>query len=157
MSEYNHLHVPDDPTFASPSTRVRPRSPHDIDDGLDAFIFNFQPTNPPTLLDIDVANGVRQYPADHPLATTAAATATSAPPTTSMEEQMQRLQQLALDQQKAIEAGNEYANKQAENLQQSSRKLEEAQQTIERLTQAFERLSQQQQQQPQPLTLHQPL
>ena len=55
---------------------------------------------------------------------------------------MQQLQKLALDQQKAMEAGNAFANKQAEQLRESTGKLEKTQRTIDRLTQAFERMSQ---------------
>ena len=60
----DHPHIPHNENFLSPAPRRRhrPASPVDEDLGLDSH-FNFQPSRPLSLLDIDVYNGVRSYPA----------------------------------------------------------------------------------------------
>ena len=160
----DHPHVSSfDPTFLSTPARrrYRPASPLAEEEGLPRF--SFQSTQVPSLLDIDVRNGVRVYPT-LPTATSAATAPTTAPtaaaPTAtaimSAEEQMQQMIQLQANQQKQMEAANEFASRQAEQLLESQRQLQQAHEHLSRLTEAFESLSTQQreqQQQPRPLTL----
>ena len=149
----DHPHVPAiDPAFlSSPARRrYRPASPLAEEEGLSPQ-FTFQSNQVPSLLDIDVRNGVRSYPTASvaPPAATAATTAANM----SAEEQMRTMAELNAAQQKQMDAANAFANRQAEQLMDSQRQLQQAQEQIKKLTDAFESLSTQQQQQPRPLTL----
>ena len=145
MSNSNdHPHVPFDPSLLSTPARrrYRPSSPYDIDDGLESQ-FNFTPSRPVTLLDIDVRNGVRSYPQSTTatmFGATAAAGATGVAEMT-LEEKLVHLTKLAEMQQKQMEEANAFASRQAEQLQASQQQLIESQQTVQRLSNAFESLS----------------
>ena len=142
MSRDNHLRVPDDPA-SRPQRRIpRPSSPYDVDDGLES-LFNFpSPTRRPSLRDIDIANGVPRSPPHSSF---------SLPqqPTMAMsEEQIQQLQELALQQAKALEESarqlqevKSYSDGQTEQLRESQRQLEMAHNNITDLTSAFRDLS----------------
>ena len=67
----------------------------------------------------------------------------------SLEDKLLQLQQLSETQQKHMQEANDFAIRQAEQLQESQRQLQQSQQTVSRLTEAFQALSQQ----PPPLTL----
>ena len=149
----DHPHVSSfDPSFLSTPARrrYRPASPLDEDEGPSNH-FSFQSTQVPSLLDIYVRNGVRSYPdqATAPTATAAPATADRM----SAEEQLAKMAELHLAQQKQMDAANVFANRQAEQLLESQRQLQQAQEHIKKLSDAFESLSTRQQQEPRPLTL----
>ena len=157
----DHPHVSSfDPAFlSSPARRrYRPASPFQEEEGLSPQRFSFQSTQVPSLLDIDVRNGVRSYPIVS--AAASAAAAATAAVSMSTDEQLARMMELQANQQKQMEAANEFATRQANQLLESQRQLQQAQDHISRLTEAFESLStsqreqqQHQQQQPRPLTL----
>ena len=65
------------------------------------------------------------------------------------EEQLAQLRAIAEQQQQQMVDANNFAQRQAAQLEESQRQLQESQQTISRLTEAFQALSSQ----PQPLTL----
>ena len=137
MSNHNgqddHPHVPAfDPSFLSTPARrrYRPSSPADHDEGPNPH-FMFQSNQVLSLLDIDVANGVRSYP-DQPTPATAASASTTAAYSMSAEEQLAKMAELNAAQQKQMDAANLFANRQAEQLLDSQRQLQAAQQQIEK-------------------------
>ena len=126
-------------------SRYRPSSPYDEDDGLNS-IFNFPETNPVTLLDIDVRNGVRSYPTPAmDLRGAAAAAQQQQVPLNieemTLEQKFVHLTQLAENQQKQMHRANDFPSRQAEQLLASQQQLRESQETLQRLTAAFETLS----------------
>ena len=148
----DHLHVPSGSFSPHQRPRYRQNSPFAEEEGLEPR-FSFESTQVPSLLDIDVRNGVRTYPATS--VATSAATASAEASIMSAQEQLAAMAELQAAQQQQMEAANTFANKQTEQLIESRRQLELAQQQISRLTEAFESLSTQQPQQPRPLTLTQ--
>ena len=149
----DHPHISSvDPDFlSSPARRrYRPASPFQEEEGLPVR-FSFHSTQVPSLLDIDVRNGVRSYPTQPTAAIATTASTTAA--IMSADEQLAKMAELHAAQQKQMEAANIFANRQAEQLLDSQRQLQAAQDQIERLTNAFEALSSRQQQEPRPLTL----
>ena len=91
------------------------------------------PSRPISLLDIDVRNGVRVYPAIPPaLPVMDLAAAAGAVPLAemTMEEKVLHLTRLAEAQQKQMQEANDFANRQAEQLRIS-------QDTVQQLTAAF--------------------
>ena len=90
-----HLHVPNDPHFQSPaSRRPRPRSPHDIDQGLESLFHFSSPTRRPSLREIDIANGVQRSPSPTALL--------QQPIMATAEQQIQQLRELAEAQNQQI-------------------------------------------------------
>ena len=140
MSNNSHLRVPYDPAFRS---QRRPHSPaFDEEEGLDNNVFTFpSPTRRPSLREIDIANGVPRSPSP--------SSAFIQQPTMSMtEEQIKQLQELALQQAKALEESarqlqevKSYSDGQTEQLRESQRQLELAHNNIADLTSAFRDLS----------------
>ena len=152
----HHLHVPSGSFSPQQRPRYRQNSPFAEEEGLEPH-FSFESAQVPSLLDIDVRNGVRTYPAA-PVATSVAASAATASAEASImsaQEELARMAELNANQQRQMDAANIFANKQTEQLLESRRQLELAQQQISKLTEAFESLSTQQPQQPRPLTLTQ--
>lgn len=144
MSYNQHLHVPDDLSIQSPRRRPRPTSPCHPDEGLEQQ-FDFETASQPiSLRDIDIGNGVRRSPSP---------TARPLPPpsTMSAEERIAQLTELAEKQQRRMDEANEFANRQNAQLAESQRQLAQAQQTVLNLTNAFQAMSTQ----PQPLTMTQ--
>ena len=135
-----HPHVPAG-TLTPAQRQQRPASPIDIDEELDSRL-NFTPSQQPTLLDIDVRNGVRAYPPpvmDFNNGNNTEAVAAVA--TMTLDEKVVHLTRLAEAQQKQMEAANNFAARQAEQLQNSQQQLADSQQMLRSLTQAFESLS----------------
>ena len=141
MGDDDHLRVPNDPAFRSQRRIPRPASPHDVDDGLESLFSFPSPSRRPTLRDIDIANGIRRSPPH----------SSSLPqqPTMAMtDEQIKQLQELALQQAKALEESarqlqevKSYSDGQTEQLRESQRQLELAHNNIADLTTAFRDLS----------------
>ena len=121
----DHPHVPLDPNFLSTPARrrYRPSSPIAKDHGPDPH-FSFTTSRPVSFLDIDVRNGVRQYP--QPNMDLAGASAANIAEMT-MEQKVLHLTQLAEAQQRQMQEANEYARRQDEQLRQS-------QDTVQQLT-----------------------
>ena len=150
----DHPHVTQDLHFLSTPfrRRYRPSSPFAEEEGLEPPQFDFPATRPLTLLDIDVRNGVREYPQPIMFQGSDAAAAAAAPtlPLAEMtlEQRLLHLTQLAETQQKQMQAANEFANRQAEQLrashdqlQQQAQQLRDSQATVDRLSNAFQSLS----------------
>ena len=146
----DHLHVPSGSFSPSHRPRFRANSPLAEEEGLGPR-FSFDSTQVPSLLDIDIRNGIRSHTTNPSAAS--AATAATAAVRMSAEEQLAKMAELNAAQQKQMDAANAFANRQAEQLMESQRQLNLAQQHIQKLSDAFESLSTQQQQQPPPLTL----
>ena len=153
-----HPHVTIDPSFLSTPARrrYRPASPAAEEEGLDS-IFNFTESRPLTLLDIDVRNGVRQYPPAMPPPDNMMAGAMAQIPITEMtlEQRLLHLTQLAEEQNRQMTQVREFANSQTEALKASrdqldrqAQQLYDSQQQVSQLTTAFEALSTQ----PRPLS-----
>ena len=148
----DHPHVSSyDPSFLSapPRRRFRPNSPDAEEEGLGPR-FSFQDNRVPSLLDLDVRRGVRQYPQPAMELLGAAAAAPTAPNIAemSLDQKVIHLTQLAEAQQRQMQAANDFANRQAEQLkssydqlQQQQQQLQDSRDTISRLTSAFESLS----------------
>lgn len=96
------------------------------------------PSRPISLLDIDVRNGVRAYPAIPPALPVmdlgAAAAAGQQLTEMSLEEKLLHLTRLAETQQKQMQEANDFANRQAEQLRRS-------QEQVSQLTSAFQQLA----------------
>ena len=145
MGDDEHLRVPLDPAFRSQRRLPRPASPHDVDDGLESLFAFPSPTRRPSLREIDIANGVLRSPSPSSLP----AFSFNQQPTMAMtEEQIQQLQELALQQAKSLEESarqlqevKSYSDGQTEQLRESQRQLELAHSNIADLTTAFRDLS----------------
>ena len=121
----DNLNVPLDPALNPPrSSRYRPPSPYDTDDGLERF--SFPPPAPAAL---------QQTTMDF------------------TQENFLALQALAQQQAKQIEDGNTFANDMATQLQESKRQQEASQKSIADLTTAFNNLNSNIASQSRPLTL----
>ena len=145
MGDDEHLRVPLDPAFRSQRRLPRPASPHDVDDGLDSLFAFPSPTRRPTLREIDIANGIPRSPTQPTLPSFSLPQQPTMP---MSEEQIQQLQELALQQAKSLEESarqlqevKSYSDGQTEQLRESQRQLEMAHNNIADLTSAFRDLS----------------
>ena len=160
MSNFNgqevHPHVSSfDPAFLSTPQRqrYRPASPHAQEEGL-GDLFDFTESRPLTLLDIDVRNGVRNYPPTMP-----ETGAMAQPPIAemSLEQRLLHLTALAEEQQRQMAQVKEFANSQTEALKASkeqldrqAQQLQDSQHQVSQLTTAFENLSTRRDEEPRP-------
>ena len=139
----NHPHVPD--SLFTP-LRPIPTLPLNTDDFLDQVLASppGPPLRLPTLRELDSNNVVQAS-----LTASAQQPLQQQPTMSTADERIAALTALAERQQKQIEEGNAFANRAAQQLQDSQRQLEASQQAVSDLTRAFNDLAAQ----PRPLTV----